>query len=444
MTKDDRFIIAGLGGAKTLQGEIVIGGAKNEALKVLAGSVLFQDGFTALNVPEIEDVHRLIELLKRLGIKVEHPEKNKYSFDTTELKEFSLPADISKKLRASIVITGPLLARFGKVIFPYPGGCVIGKRPIDLFLAGFRKMGAKITEDGENFVVEAENGHLVGAEIFSKIQSVTVTETFMMAGVLARGKTVLKNCPVEPEIVSLGEWLNECGAKITGLGTSTIIIEGGELLQGQDKIHHTLPDRIEAGSFIILGALAGKEIIVKKCRPDHLDALIAYLSEAGVEIETGPDWVKVINSGREKFTSLDVKTHEYPGFPTDLQAPFSIFLTQAEGQSYLFETIFEGRLNYFDALSRMGAKVKVLDSHRAIIDGPTPLSGREIESPDLRAGLAYVLAAIIASGQSVVHNVEYIDRGYEEIEKRLVSLGLEIKRVSGDDKNELCQCLPQN
>jgi UDP-N-acetylglucosamine 1-carboxyvinyltransferase len=444
MIKDDRFIIAGLGGAKTLQGEVVIGGAKNEALKVLAGSVLFKDGFSVENMPEIEDVRKIIELLERLGVRVEHPDKNFYSLDTTGLKEFTLPADISKKLRASIVITGPLLSRFGKVVFPYPGGCVIGKRPIDLFLSGFEKMGAKITEDGETFTVEAVGGKLVGAEIFFKKQSVTSTETFMMAGVLAIGKTVLKNCPVEPEIVSLGEWLNECGAKISGLGTSTVTIEGGELLSGKDKTHHTLPDRIEAGSFIILGALAASELTVKNCHPDHLDALTAYLSEAGVSIETGSDWVKVSNTGKEKFTALDVKTHEYPGFPTDLQAPFSIFLTQAEGQSYIFETIFEGRLNYFDALNRMGAKVKVLDSHRAIIDGPTALSGREIESPDLRAGLAYVLAAIIASGQSVVHNVEYIDRGYEEIEKRLVNLGLEIKRVSGDDKNELCQCLPQN
>ena len=444
MIKDDRFIIAGLGGAKTLKGEIIIGGAKNEALKVLAGSVLFKDGFAVDNMPEIEDVRKIVELLERLGVKFEQPKKNFYSLDTTGLKEFTLPADISKKLRASIVITGPLLSRFGKVVFPYPGGCVIGKRPIDMFLSGFRKMGATISEDGETFTVEAVGGKLVGAEIFFKQQSVTSTETFMMAGVLAEGKTILKNCPVEPEIVGLGEWLNECGAKISGLGTSTVTIEGGELLNGKDKTHHTLADRIEAGSFLILGALAARELTIKECRPDHLDALIAYLAEAGVKIETGSDWIKVINTGEEKFSALDVKTHEYPGFPTDLQAPFSIFLTQTEGQSYIFETIFEGRLNYFEALNRMGAKVKVLDSHRAIIDGPTPLSGREIESPDLRAGLAYVLAAIIASGQSVVHNVEYIDRGYEEIEKRLASLGLNIKRVSGDDKNELCQCLPQN
>lgn len=443
MAKDDRFIITGLGGAKTLSGELTIGGAKNEVLKVLAGSILFRDGLTLTNVPEIEDVRRMIELLEGLGISVRQLEKNKYHLVTKGLNNFSLASEISKKLRASIVVTGPLLARLGKVVFPYPGGCVIGKRPIDLFLSGFEKMGAMITENEEGFVIEASRGKLQGAEIFFKNQSVTATETFIMAGVLAEGQTVLKNCALEPEIISFGEWLNGCGAKITGLGTSTITVYGGDLLSGEGKTHETLPDRIEAGSFLILGALTASELIIKKCRPEHLDALIAYLIEAGVKIEIGPDWIKVINRGDEKFTALDVKTHEYPGFPTDLQAPFAIFLTQADGQSYIFETIFEGRLNYFDALSRMGAKVKVLDSHRAIIDGPTPLSGREIESPDLRAGLAYVLAAIIASGQSVVHNVEYIDRGYEEIEKRLVGLGLDIKRASGD-KEELCQCLPQN
>lgn len=428
--KDDKFIIAGLAGAKTLSGNVNIGGAKNEVLKVLAASVLFKDGFTLSNVPEIEDVHRMIEVLERLGVVIDHPQVNHYSFNIEGLNGFTIPSDIAKKLRASIVATGPILARFGQVIFPYPGGCVIGKRPIDLFLNGFKKMGAEIFEDGENFKVVAANGKLQGAEIFFKNQSVTATETFLMAGVLAEGKTILKNCALEPEVVSLGEWLNECGAKIIGLGTPVIEIEGGELLFGNSKNHETLPDRIEAGSFLILGALAAKDLTINNCYPQHLDSLISLLKESGVKIEQGEDYLRVINSNSENnFEAVDVKTHEYPGFPTDLQAPFSIFLTQTKGQSYLFETIFEGRLNYFDALYRMGAKVKVLDSHRAIIDGPTALVGREIESPDLRAGLAYVLAAIIASGESVVHNVEYIDRGYEEIEKKLTNLGLDIKRV---------------
>lgn len=444
INKDDKFVIAGLAGAKTLIGELSVGGAKNEALKVLAASVLFKDGFSLDNVPEIADVRQMISLLSQIGVETDHIDNNKYAFKISNELKSELPSDISKKLRASIVVTGPLLARLGEVIFPYPGGCVIGKRPIDIFLSSFKKMGAEITEEGETFRIKAKGGKLKGAEIFFKNQSVTATETLMMAGVLAEGKTILKNCALEPEIISLGEWLNECGAKISGLGTSTIIIEGGSLLNGGGKTHQTLPDRIEAGSFLILGVLAASSLTINKCVPGHLDSLISLLQEAGVEIETGKDWIKVTNKDvNKKFLAVDVKTHEYPGFPTDLQAPFAIFLTQTAGQSYLFETIFEGRLNYFEALTRMGAKAKVLDSHRAIIDGPTPLEGREIESPDLRAGLAYVLAAIIASGQSVVHNVEYIDRGYEEIEKRLAKLGLEIKRLPGQTE-ESCHCLPPN
>jgi len=467
VTTGDKFIIDGLAGAKTLTGQVTVGGAKNEVLKVLCATPLFKDGFNLTNVPEIEDVRRTIELLERLGVRVQRTEKNKYTVAISDLEvkprglrgltsKFSLPEDISKKLRASIVITGPLLARFGQVNFPYPGGCVIGKRPIDLFLAGFKKMGAEVVENGlpgqgGNFTVKVSGGKLQGAEIFFKNQSVTATETFMMAGVLAEGKTILKNCATEPEVESLGAWLNECGAKISGLGTSTITILGGELLSGQDKTHETLPDRIEAGSFLVLGALAAKELTITKCRPEHLTALIDLLKEAGVKIETGTDWIKVTegnplkaSQGFPSVTAVDIKTHEYPGFPTDLQAPFSIFLTQALGQSFIFETIFEGRLNYLEALNRMGAKAKILDAHRAIIDGPTRLTAHEIESPDLRAGLAYVLAAIIASGQSIVHNVEYIDRGYEKIEERLRAIGVKIERVKGEKEKDLCQCSPLN
>lgn len=425
----DKFVIEGLGGAKTLSGEIVIGGAKNEVLKVLSASLLFRDSLTVVAVPDISDVHQLFALLKELGVKVEKKDKHCYFLETKEITHSDLVSEISKKLRSSIVLTGPLLARTGKVVFPYPGGCVIGKRPIDLFLNGFQKMGATITEEGETFKIEAVGGKLVGAEIFFKNQSVTATETFLMAGVLAQGKTILKNCALEPEIESLGNWLIECGAKISGLGTSTIIIEGGDLLSGEGKTHQTLSDRIEAGSFIILGALTARDLLIKNCRPDHLESLLNLLIESGVNLEIGPDWVRVLNSGEEKFLAFDLKTHEYPGFPTDLQAPLAVFLTQAVGQSYIFETIFEGRLNYLEALSRMGAKVKILDVHRAIIDGPESLSGKEIASPDLRAGLAYVLAGAIASGQTVVHNVEYIDRGYEAIENRLRQLGLKIERV---------------
>ncbi|MFA5001319.1 MAG: UDP-N-acetylglucosamine 1-carboxyvinyltransferase [Candidatus Paceibacterota bacterium] len=451
-TNNDQFVIEGLAGAKTLKGRIGVGGAKNAILKVLASSILFRDGFTVSNVPAIEDVSQILALLQELGGQVKKLKTHRYELKSDSFHNFILASELSKQLRASVVLTGSLLARFGEVQFPHPGGCVIGKRPIDLFLDGFQKMGATVTETGENFLVKAQGGKLKGAEIFFKNQSVTATETLMMAGVLAEGQTVLKNCALEPEIVSLGEFLNKCGARISGLGTPTIEIEGGELLSGQNQVYETVPDRIEAGSFIILGALAGSDLTVENCRSDHLDSLINLLRETGVEIEIGDNWVRVKNdqassakatAGQRKFTAIDVKTHEYPGFPTDLQAPLAIFLTQAEGQSFIFETIFEGRLNYLEALNRMGAKTKIIDPQRALIDGPTPLTGHEIESPDLRAGLAYVLAAIIASGQSVVHNVKYIDRGYEQIEKRLQAIGVKIERLAGDQNNQ-CPSLPQN
>ncbi|MFA6253643.1 MAG: UDP-N-acetylglucosamine 1-carboxyvinyltransferase [Candidatus Paceibacterota bacterium] len=435
---NDKFVITGLAGRKTLSGRIGVGGAKNAILKVLAASILFRDGFSASNVPMIEDVAQMLNLLKELGGQVKALGPHLYELKADSFNNFTLASDLSKKLRASIVLTGPLLARFGEVHFPFPGGCIIGKRPIDLFLDGFKKMGAQITETDGLFIVKAPNAKLKGAEIFFKKQSVTVTETFLMAAVLATGKTILKNCAFEPEIESLGEFLIKCGAKIKGLGTSTLEIEGGELLSGSGQEYVTVPDRIEAGSFIILGALAATDLTVENCRPDHLDSLINLLRETGVELEVGDSWVRVKNLQPEKqFTAVDIKTHEYPGFPTDLQAPLSIFLTQAVGQSFIFETIFEGRLNYLEALNRLGAKTKILDAHRAIVDGPTPLSGHEIESPDLRAGLAYVLAAVIAYGQSVVHNVKYIDRGYEQIEKRLRAIGVKIERIVGN-KDDLC------
>jgi len=424
----DKFIIDGLGGQQTLSGEIVVGGAKNAALKILASVVLFQDGFMTSNVPEIEDVFRMLDLLVNLGVKVNKKDKGVYQLDASAISNKPLWSEIAKRMRASIVLTGPLLARFGEISFPYPGGCVIGKRPVDLFLSGFEKMGATVTETEGVFQVKAPREGLWGAEIFFKNQSVTATETFLMTAVLAKGKTVLKNCALEPEVASLGEFLNECGAKISGLGTSTITIEGNGLLTGGRHEYKTIPDRIEAGSFIILGALAASDLKVVGCEPKHLDALINLLRESGVSLEVGENFVRV-GSSKKKYQAVDVKTHEYPGFPTDLQAPLAIFLSQANGESFIFETIFEGRLNYLEALSRMGLEAKNLDTHRAIIYGPRKLEGKEIESPDLRAGLAYVLAAIVASGRSVVHNVKYIDRGYEKIEERFQKIGVKIERI---------------
>ncbi|MFA6415998.1 MAG: UDP-N-acetylglucosamine 1-carboxyvinyltransferase [Candidatus Paceibacterota bacterium] len=429
MNNEERLEIEGLAGQRVLSGTIHVGGAKNAILKALASTILFADEVNLTNVPDIEDVRQTVKLLADLGGQVSAPEKHSYLIDTQSLDKTVIAPEISKKLRASIVLTGPLLARFGRVSFPHPGGCVIGKRPIDLFLEGFKAMGAKVELKNELYEIASTGSKLHGANIFFKNISVTATETFLMAAILAEGKTVLKNCALEPEIVSLGEFLKKCGAQISGLGTPTIEIVGGDLLLSQGQIYQTVPDRIEAGSFLVLAGLLAKDMTIADCRPDHLDAVIEFLHHSGVKMEIGENYIRVRDNDSGNFVANDLKTHEYPGFPTDLQAPMTVFLTQAKGQSFVFETIFEGRLNHLESLERMGAKVKILDSHRAIIDGPSDLSGRELISPDLRAGLAYIISGLVAKGQTNVHNVGYIDRGYEDIEGRLNALGANIKRI---------------
>jgi UDP-N-acetylglucosamine 1-carboxyvinyltransferase len=426
----EKFVIQGLGGEKTLSGEISVNGAKNAVLKAMAASLLFADEVVLKNVPDIEDVSRMEELLLALGVQVE---KNK---DTRKLacgnKILSdMPADISKRFRASIVVSGPLLARLGKISFPHPGGCVIGARPIDLFLEGFKKMGATVKEKEGSYFVEAKNG-LKGTEMFFRNQSVGATETFMMAAVLAKGKTVLKNCAMEPEIVSLAEFLVSCGAKIKGAGTTTIEITGGGKLRARGKAYQTPPDRLETGSFLILGALAAKDLLIKNCEPEHVSALLEMLEYAGVKIEVGKKSIRVLGSkySNADLRAMNVKTHEYPGFSTDLQSPMVVFLTQAIGESLVFETIFEGRLNYTAELVRMGADITMWDANRVMIKGGTALKGRELESPDIRTGYAFVIAGIIARGETVIHNVYYIDRGYATIEKRLQNIGVQISRMN--------------
>ncbi len=428
----DYFLIEGLNGRRTLSGEIAVGGAKNAALKMLAASILFRDELSLSNVPNIEDVCQALVLLQDLGVTVNKKEiKGKINLVLPKVLQTKICPKISKKLRASIVLTGPLLARMKKVSFPFPGGCVIGKRPIDIFLDSFEKMGAKIKERDGFFELSAPDG-LRGTTIFFRAPSVTATETLLMAATLAKGTTILKNCAIEPEIEQLGLLLKRGGADIRGLGTPTLEIRGSKLLSGAGFVWPVIPDRIEAGSYIILGALVGKDLTISNIVPEHLDALFAWLEQVGVNFSINQKSVRIFGNRNKKFKASDIKTHEYPGFPTDLQAPASVLLTQAVGQSFIFETIFEGRLNYLEAFNRMGAQAKILDAHRAIIDGPTKLNGRELESPDLRAGLAYVLGAIVAEGRSIVHNVGYIDRGYEKVEEKLRSVGVSIKREGGD------------
>jgi UDP-N-acetylglucosamine 1-carboxyvinyltransferase len=431
----ESLVINGFDGARKLSGRVAVTGAKNAALKAIAGTILFRDRVTLSNIPKINDVERMFELLSLLGADVAQKKRGVYEVLVPKTLSTTMTTEIAKRFRGSVVTTGPLLARFGSVSFPHPGGCLIGSRPIDLFIEGFKNMGADVAFKNNVYTVTAPDGGLRGATFFLKHQSVTVTETFMMAAVLAKGTTVIKNVAMEPEIEDLANFLNACGAKISGHGTTTITVRGGKLLSGAGYIYKTMPDRIDAGSFLVLGALAAKELTITNCDPLHLEALIETLRSAGVHIETTKNTI-VVCASNEMYTGVGIKTHEYPGFPTDLQAPMVIFLTQAEGESMVFETIFEGRLNYAEALSSMGANIVMMDPHRVLVRGATPLKGRKLESPDLRAGLAFVIAAIIAKGESVIHNVDTtIDRGYEEIENRLRAIGVEIERVRDEVAN---------
>ncbi len=428
----EKFIVKGLGGKKTLSGKIKVNGAKNAILKAMASSILFEEGIGMQNIPDIEDVKRLSELLEKIGAKVTEKSKGKYYINTKKIKDWNLNREISEKLRASIVLTGPILARFGKVSFPVPGGCVIGARPIDFFVDGFKKMGAETEFKNDRYYIKIKKGKkLKGAEIFFRAPSVTATETFMMAGILAKGKTILKNVALEPEIKHLADFLISNGAKIKGAGTTTIEIEGGGILK-EKTIYKAMPDRIETGSFLILGVLCADNLEIVNCNPDDIGLLIEILKDAGVSLEIGKNTIKIKNNGNIKnknFKGIGFKTKEFPGFPTDLQAPMVIFLTQTNGEALVFETIFDGRLNFVEDINRMGANILLLDSHRALVKGPSKLRGRVVESPDLRAGLAFIIAGILAKGDSIIDNIYLIDRGYERIEERLKKIGVDIKRI---------------
>ncbi len=431
MNKDgSKFIIQGLAGKRRLVGRVRINGAKNDALPALAASLLCRDRLEIENLPIIDDVTSMLDLLTPLGVTVKKITARQFELKAPTKISTKLHSDVAKHLRGAVILTGPILGREGEVTFPHPGGCVIGARPIDAFLDGFRVMGATVREFATGYHLRAPPGGLRGGEIFFKNQTVTGTETLMMTALLARGRTVLKNCASEPEVINLGHFLIRAGAAIRGLGSSTIEVTGGARLRSGQHHYRVIPDRIEAGSFLILGALAGRVVTITHCEPTHLEAVINLLKSMGAIITIDRHTVTVRGGVAPRpLRAINVTTHEYPGFPTDLQALVGVLLTQATGESLIFETIFEGRLSYLHILKEMGATVTVHDPHRATILGPTPLNGRHVYSPDLRAGLAYILAAIVAQGETVVHNVHYVERGYERVEEHLRALGVDIVKV---------------
>lgn len=418
-----KFVI---NGQKKIAGQIRVSGAKNAALKIFPVALMADGPIKMTNVPEIEDCLRAQEMLLALGHSVKKLGTGELEIERQNKTCINLPAELVNKFRASIMFVGPLLASCGNVCFPHPGGCVIGAgtRPIDMFLDGFKKMGARVEEAENQYKITAEK--LNGATIFFPRITVTGTESLMMTACLAQGLTVLKNCAMEPEIPALAEFLNSLGAKITGAGTSIIKIEGVEKLSGGEiKI---MPDRIEAGTFAVLAAAANSgEIKITDCIPEHLEALWFQFDRIGIKYELGKDFVKIFPGS--KILAADMVTHEYPGFATDLQSAYTVLMTQAQGSSLIHETIYDRRLLFTDMLTQMGANIIMADPHRVVVNGPSKLRSRKLMSPDLRAGMALVIAALIAKGTTEIGNVYQIERGYEKLAERLNGLGAEIKKV---------------
>ncbi len=416
------FIIKG---QQRIRGSIAVGGAKNSAIKIIPAAILCNKPITVSNLPEIEDVKRSLEVFSTLGGTVTRGTKHA-TLSIPKITRHDLDQKLANQFRASIMFVGPLLARTGKAIFPHPGGCVIGAgtRPIDLFLDGYKALGAKITLKNNLYYLEAKKLH--GATYFFTKVSVTGTESMMMTAVLAKGITTLQNCAMEPEIVELANFLNKAGAKISGAGTPNIIITGVKEIQGGH--FEVIPDRIETGTFAILAAATRSPLTITNCRPNHIESLLTIFTKLGIGYTAGSNYLK-ITSFPKKLQAYSIQTHEYPGFPTDLQSPFTVLMTQAEGSSLIHETIYDRRLLFTDMLTQMGANITMADPHRVVVQGPTPLHGRSLTSPDLRAGISMIIAGIIAKGITKIDNIYQVERGYEHIEERLKKIGVNIKRL---------------
>jgi UDP-N-acetylglucosamine 1-carboxyvinyltransferase len=409
-------------GGRPLEGRVRISGAKNSALPCMAAALLTPETVTLHNLPYVRDIITMRRLLEDLGCTVLMPELQSLKIQADGIDFFEAPYELVKTMRASVLALGPLLARFGEARVSLPGGCAIGQRPIDLHLRGLEVLGAEITLERGSVVARAKRLH--GAEVeFPKI-TVTGTENLMMAGALADGETVLRNAAREPEITDLAELLNKMGARVVGAGTDTIRIEGVERLGGAE--HTIIPDRIEAGTFLVAAALTGGKLELTNCMPDHLEAVVQHLRECGVHIEK-PNQFCLKASANGGLRALDLTTLEYPGFPTDMQAQYMALMTQAEGRSVITETIFENRFMHASEMLRMGARINI-DGREAVVDGGPRLTGAQVQASDLRASASLVLAGLAAEGETIIDRVYHIDRGYEKIEEKLRDLGAEIER----------------
>ena len=415
-------------GGKSLNGEITISGAKNAALKLMSAALLTGESLYLENAPNaLRDIASQSDLLEYLGCAVKR-EGRLMALNASTVDNFTAPYDLVRKMRTSILVLGPLLARFGQARVSLPGGCAIGTRPVDLHLKGLAELGAEISIEEGYINATAPQGGLQGATIrFPKV-SVGATENLMMAATLAKGTTILQNAAREPEINDLGECLIKMGAKISGLGTDTITIEGVPHLSGAR--HEIVADRIEAGTYIIAAAMTGGTLNLKNARLDHLTSALGHLSQAGIEVQQNMDGVLVHRNGH-RLKGVDIMTEPYPGFPTDLQAQFMAMLCTAEGAGMVTETIFENRFMHVPELARMGADITV-QGHSAIVRGVETLKGAEVMATDLRASVALVLAGLVAEGTTTVNRIYHLERGYEDITGKLSACGAEIERVGGE------------
>ena len=410
-------------GGVPLDGEVRISGAKNAALPIIAATLLASEPVAIGNVPHLQDVTTMIELLGRMGVTVTVDERMNVEVDANTLRQPVAPYDLVKTMRASILVLGPLLARFGQADVSLPGGCAIGARPVNIHVAGLQAMGAEITI--ENGYIRARASRLRGARLVLDTVTVTGTENLMMAAALADGQTVLENAAREPEVVDLANCLNALGAKVRGAGTDTIVIDGVERMHGGS--YRVLPDRIEAGTYLVAGAITGGRVHLKQAAPGHLDAVLAKLQEAGATVTTGADWIELDMRGRRP-RAVDLRTAPYPAFPTDMQAQFAALDTVADGVSTIIETIFENRFMHMLEMRRLGAEIR-LEGNTAIIKGVPKLQAAPVMATDLRASASLVLAGLVAEGRTVIDRIYHIDRGYEAIEEKLSALGADIKRV---------------
>jgi UDP-N-acetylglucosamine 1-carboxyvinyltransferase len=410
-------------GGVPLNGEVRISGAKNATLPILAGALLADEPVTIGNVPHLQDVTTMIELLGRMGASVTLDERMRIEVDPRTTRETFAPYELVKTMRAAILVLGPLVARYGTADVSLPGGCAIGARPVNIHVAGLQAMGADVHI--ENGYIKARAGRLKGARIVLETVTVTGTENLMMAASLAEGRTILENAAREPEVVDLAQFLNAMGAQVSGHGTDTIIIDGVESLRGGE--YDVLPDRIEAGTYLVAGAITGGRVRARNARAEHLDAVLAKLEEAGATIVRGENFVEMDMGGRRP-RAVDVRTAPHPGFPTDMQAQFAALNTVAEGVGTIIETIFENRFMHMLEMRRMGAEIR-LEGNTAIIRGIPGLTAAPVMATDLRASASLVLAGLVAEGTTEVERIYHIDRGYECIEEKLQGLGAQIRRV---------------